>query len=139
MYICLMNPSISFITIGVRDLEKMARFYQKVLGLEMEKEQEGVAFFKMNAGLTFALFKEQDLAEDIGLGSEGWSDQNAYKNMTLAFNFDSKEAVDLYFEQLIAKGVTIQRMPEPVFWGGYRGYFADPEDNYWEVAYNPFL
>lgn len=135
----MMNPPISFVTLGVRDLEKMTDFYQNILGWATETPQEGVTFFKMNTGLIFALFGEKDLAEDIGLGDSGWSDQNSYKNLTLALNFDSVAAVDAYVEQLIQKGVCIQKMPETVFWGGYRGYFADPEDNYWEIAYNPFM
>ena len=133
------NPHISFVTIGVKDLERMSVFYRDTLGWQMEKEEQGVRFFKMNPGLILALFGEQDLAEDIGLKDWRPDDQDSFKRMSLAINLPSKEAVDSYFELLQNKGVTIQKAPQSVFWGGYNGYFKDPEDNYWEVAYNPFL
>lgn len=130
-----MNPAINFITIGVADLEKMRSFYQETLGWLAAKEEDGIAFFKMNNGLIFALYPEQALAEDIG--TVGVS--VGYKNFALAINLPSQQDVDDFFQMLTNKKVTIQKMPEPVFWGGYRGYFADPENNFWEVAYNPFI
>lgn len=133
------NPKISFITLGVKNLAIMTRFYRDVLGWQMEKEQEGVSFFKMNGGTVFALFGADDLAKDIGLTSDHIAVDNTFKKMSLALNFDSIIKVDAFFSFLKQKGVYIQKTPQTVFWGGYSGYFKDPEENYWEVAYNPFL
>lgn len=134
-----MNPQISFITLGVQDLEVMTRFYRDTMGWQMEKEQEGVRFFKMNPGLTFALFGRADLAKDIGIAEQPLPAPGGFKSMSLAINFDSIIKVDAFFASLKEKGIAIQKEPHTVFWGGYSGYFRDPEDNYWEVAYNPFL
>lgn len=133
------NPHISFITIGVRDLAAMTRFYTEVMGWTLQKEQEGVSFFKMASGTIFALFGEQDLADDIGLKNYQADKEPGFKCMSLAINFDSIIKVDAFFAELKEKGVAIQKEPHTVFWGGYSGYFKDPENNYWEVAYNPFL
>lgn len=130
-----MNPAINFITIGVKDLEVMRSFYKNILSWQAEKEEDGIAFFKMANGMIFALFPEEALAEDIGTAQAS----AGYKNFALAINLPSQQEVDDFFQTLIDKKVMIQKMPEPVFWGGYRGYFADPENNFWEVAYNPFL
>ncbi|AYD47030.1 VOC family protein [Arachidicoccus soli] len=130
-----MNPAISFITIGVNDLQKMKSFYKDVLGWQTTKDEEGIAFFKMNEGLIFSLFPENELAKDIGIINTS----SEYKNFSLAINLPTQKEVDDFFQMLIEKNVTIQKMPELVLWGGYRGYFADPENNFWEVAYNPFL
>ena len=134
-----MNPNISFITLGVKDLDKMTAFYKDTLGWTMEKQQEGVRFFKMNSGLIFALFPEASLAEDIGLESTQMPATDEFKRMSLAINFDSITKVDAFIASIKQKGVEIKKEPQTVFWGGYSGYFADPERNYWEVAYNPFL
>ncbi|ANI90656.1 hypothetical protein A9P82_06715 [Arachidicoccus ginsenosidimutans] len=130
-----MIQNISFITIGVKDLDKMKSFYKDMLGWKTSNDEEGIVFFKMDNGLTFALFPEKELAEDIGTAQV----LAGYKNFALAINLPSQEDVNDFFQTLIEKKVTIQKMPEPVFWGGYRGYFSDPENNFWEVAYNPFL
>ena len=130
-----MNPAINFITIGVKDLEKMKTFYKEILGWKAEPDEDGIVFFKMKNGLMFALYPQEALAEDIGTVNVS----AAYKNFSLAVNLPSQKEVDDFFQTLIDKKVTIQKMPEPVFWGGYRGYFADPENNFWEVAYNPFM
>lgn len=130
-----MNPAINFITIGVKNLELMRKFYTETLGWQAEEDEDGIAFFKMNNGIMFALYPQGALAEDVGTTHVSAD----YKNFTLAINLSSQQAVDDFFQSIMKKKVTIQRMPEKVFWGGYRGYFADPENNFWEVAYNPFL
>lgn len=130
-----MNPAINFITIGVKDLKVTSAFYKQVLGWQPHEEQDDITFFKMGHGLTLALYPQDALAEDIGTSGVCMG----YKNFALAINLPSQQDVDVFFQALIDKRVTIHRMPEPVFWGGYRGYFADPENNCWEVAYNPFL
>lgn len=130
----LLKQRLSFLTFGVKDLEKMKAFYKEVLGWETMKEDGGIVFFKMN-GFIFGLFPSDELAEDIGVNGEG----AGFKRFSVAINFNSEKAVDEAFDALRKKGVRIVREPEKVFWGGYRGYFADIEDNYWELAFNPFL
>ncbi|HEY0299240.1 MAG TPA: VOC family protein [Arachidicoccus sp.] len=134
-HINIMIQNISFITIGVKDLHKMASFYTDILGWQVKKDVSGIAFFKMNNGLTLALFSQSNLAEDIGIAQ----DSAQYKGFALAINLPSQKEVDDFFQTLIEKKVTVQKMPEPVFWGGYRGYFADPENNFWEVVFNPLI
>ena len=82
-----------------------------------------------------ALFPADELAEDIGIPQDG----HGFKRITLAINFRSEKEVDEAADEMRKKGVKIVLQPERVFWGGYRGYIADPEDNYWELAYNPQL
>ena len=129
-----MQQKLSFVTIGVQDLPAMKAFYQNVFGWKVLKDMDGIAFFKLN-GFIFGLFPADELAEDVGVAP----DCNGFKRITMAINFPSEAAVDAQFAELTAKGATIIKAPEKVFWGGYRGYIADPENNYWELAHNPFL
>ncbi|MDX1958405.1 MAG: VOC family protein [Leptospiraceae bacterium] len=130
-----MKQTISFFTIGVRDLKLMSKFYMEVFEWKpMKDDYEGILFFQMK-GLIFALFPEDELAADIGTVSDG----KGFKRFTCAINFKSEAEVDEKFNQLVSKGAKILKSPEKVYWGGYRGYIADPEDNYWELAYNPFI
>lgn len=129
-----MQQQLSFITIGVKDLDVMKNWYNYVFGWEPMKHDGNIVFYKMN-GLIFALFPFEELAKDIGISPEG----SGFKKFTLAINLSSKAAIDSQFEEFRKKGVAIVKSPEKVFWGGYSGYIADPENNYWEFAYNPFL
>ncbi|MBL7913538.1 MAG: VOC family protein [Bacteroidia bacterium] len=129
-----MQQQLSFITIGVKDLDVMKNWYNHVFGWEPMKHDVNIVFYKMN-GLIFALFPFEELAKDIGISPEG----SGFKKFTLAINLSSEAAIDSQFEEFRKKGVAIVKSPEKVFWGGYSGYIADPENNYWEFAYNPFL
>ena len=129
-----MNQRLSFITIGVENLEVMTRFYKGKFGWTTLKEMDGISFFLLN-GFVLGLFPANELAADIGIQPGG----SGFKRFTLSINFNSEEAVDSVFEDLKSKGVEIVKAPEKVFWGGYSGYIKDPEDNYWELAYNPYL
>ena len=129
-----MEQQLSFITIGVRDLDAMKNWYNTVFGWEPMKQEGDIVFYKMN-GLIFALFPFEELAKDIGISSDG----SGFKKFTLAINLSSEAAIDSQFEEFRKKGVTIVKSPEKVFWGGYSGYIADPDNNYWEFAFNPFL
>lgn len=129
-----MQQRISFFTIGVSDLNAMRDFYKEKFGWMPMKDSDGIVFFKLN-GFIFGLYPKEELAEDIGVKEDG----KGFKRFTMAINLDSEKAVDTLFEALKKKGVKIIKAPEKVFWGGYRGYVADIEDNYWEFAYNPFL
>ncbi len=129
-----MQQQLSFITLGVRDLDTMKNWYNHVFGWEPMKHEGNIVFYKME-GLIFALFPFEELAKDIGISSDG----SGFKKFTLAINLSSEAAIDSQFDEFRKKGVTIVKSPEKVFWGGYSGYIADPENNYWEFAYNPFL
>ena len=129
-----MDQRISFFTIGVSDLVAMKNFYIEKFGWKPMKDSDGIVFFKLN-GFVFGLYPKKELAEDIGVGEDG----NGFKRFTMAINLNSEKEVDEVFEKLKRKNVKIIKSPEKVFWGGYRGYVADIEDNYWEFAYNPFL
>lgn len=129
-----MDQRITFVTIGVKDLEAMKQFYNTCFGWKPLKDNDGIVFYKLN-GMILGLFPANELAEDIGIESDG----SGFKQMTLAINLRSEAEVDSAFHSLIANGAVPVLKPEKVFWGGYRGYIADPENNYWELAYNPFL
>jgi uncharacterized glyoxalase superfamily protein PhnB len=124
--------SISLITLGVGDLDRARDFYA-ALGWEAAEAGEGVVFIQL-AGQALALFGVEDLAEDQGrpraaLGTGA---------MTLARNFATEAEVDAAFDLALSAGATSIKRPEKVFWGGYSGYFADPDGHVWEVAMNPF-
>ncbi|PAU81790.1 glyoxalase [Halovibrio salipaludis] len=131
-----MKPKISLITLGVDDLDRAIRFYNEGLGLpRYEFESEGVAFFSLE-GTWLALYPREELARDIGLTSTG---EPGFASVTLAHNAPSREDVDVVLAQAVAAGATLIKPAEEVFWGGYSGYFQDPEGHYWEVAFNPFV
>lgn len=129
-----MKQQLHFVTLGVRNLAEMSRFYQTQFGWTPLKEGDGITFFQLN-GVILGLFPEAELAEDIGIppGGEG------FKRFTLAINFHSEAEVDDAFAELQARGVRVVKPPQKVFWGGYSGYVADPEGHCWELAFNPFL
>lgn len=131
-----MKPKISLITLGVHDLQRAIRFYREGLGLpEHETDSEEVAFFKME-GAWLSLFPREALSRDIGIADDAPS---GFSGITLAHNVTSQAAVDQVLEQAVAAGAELIKPGEEVFWGGYSGYFRDPEGHYWEVAYNPFM
>ena len=129
-----MKQLLNFITLGVDDLDKVKKFYQEQFGWTPLKDSDGIAFFKLN-GFILGLFPNNELAKDAGVPDDG----RGFKRFTLAINFKTEQEVDKAFDDLKQKGVKIIKAPEKVFWGGYRGYIADIENNLWEIAYNPFL
>ena len=128
-----MTPQrVTLITLGVADLARARAFYA-ALGWRPAEEAEGVSFYQMN-GLVLALFGRADLAADQGrpgaaLGTGA---------VTLAQNFATEAEVDAAFAAALAAGAVALKAPEKVFWGGYSGYWADPDGHVWEVAMNPF-
>ena len=129
-----MTPQrVTLITLGVADLAAARAFYGRLGWVEHGDSQPGVAFFQMH-GAVLALFGAADLAADQGrpdavLGTGA---------VTLAQNFVSEAEVDAAFAAALAAGGTALKAPEKVFWGGYSGYWADPDGHVWEVAMNPF-
>ncbi len=125
---------ITFITLGVSHLEDMKTWYNEKFGWKPFKDEDGIVFYRLN-GFVLGLFPKEELAKDIGVPEPG----EGFKRFTLAINMNSEKEVDTVFAFFKDNGVTIVKAPEKVFWGGYRGYISDPENNYWEIAYNPFL
>jgi len=128
-----MTPQrVTLITLGVADLKRSAKFYA-ALGWKSTRDQEGIVFYQIN-GMVLGLFGIGPLAEDQGrpgarLGTGA---------MTLAQNFRSTDEVDAAFAKALSVGASALKTPQKVFWGGYSGYYADPDDHVWEVAMNPF-
>lgn len=128
-----MKPAVSLITLGVRDFEASLSFYKDTLGWKTDaKPGDPVAFFPLN-NIVLGLFGRTALAEDAHLKDDG----KGFPGFSLAHNLGSAEEVDALFEDLKKKNVEIVKPPEKVFWGGYSGYFKDPDGFLWEVAWNP--
>lgn len=126
---------MNIISLGVKDLNASRHFYHKILGWEPHSSSnDGISFFKLN-GIFLSLYPEDKLAEDAGVNAQG----QGFKKFSLAYNTRSEKEVDDLIAELNSKGVKIVKEPEKVFWGGYSSYFADPDDNLWEIAYNPYL
>jgi len=129
-----MKPHITIITLGVDDLDRSIAFYQKGLGLPRKEGPEDIAFFETE-GTMLALYSRDKLAEDITVPAEG----SGFRGFTLAHNVESPEAVDATLKEAVAAGAELIKPGQEAFWGGYSGYFKDPDGFYWEVAHNPFL
>jgi catechol 2,3-dioxygenase-like lactoylglutathione lyase family enzyme len=130
-----MEPRISIITLGVSDLNKAIAFYRDGLGLPTNyKEGEGIAFFQLQ-GTWLALYPSDALAKDACLPPE----RARFGGVTLAHNVHGKEEADQVIAQALAAGATLLKPAADTFWGGYSGYFADPDGHPWEVAWNPFF
>lgn len=129
-----MQQRLTILTICVEDLGKMKNFYQGVFGWTPLTDNGSIVFFKMN-GMLLGLYPASEMGKEFPLEDEG----SGFKRFTLAINFKSEKEVDEAFAELESKGVKIVKKPEKVFWGGYSGYVADIEGNYWELAHNPFL
>ena len=128
-----MEPRISIITLGVTDLPRSVEFYRDGLGLPLfDENTESIAFFQ-NRGTWLALYPREALAADIGIAIEG----NGFSGVTLAHNVRTREEVDTLLGVAVAAGATLVKPAEETFWGGYSGYFADPEGYLWEIAWNP--
>jgi catechol 2,3-dioxygenase-like lactoylglutathione lyase family enzyme len=136
-----MKPRITLITLGVDDLDRAVRFYRDGLGWQTpgivgtEFEHGAVAFFELQSGLSLALWPRASLAHDTGLprGTPSTTD------VCLAHNVASRPEVDEILAQVKSAGGRIVKPALDTFWGGYAGYFQDPDQHLWEVAWNPQL
>lgn len=136
-----MKARITLITLGVDDLERAVRFYRDGLGMEtpgivgQEFERGAVAFFDLQPGLKLALWPRKSMAHDTGLPLTSPSPTE----FALGHNVLSKAEVDVVMEQARNAGAVIVKPAGDTFWGGYAGYFHDPDEHLWEVAWNPHL
>lgn len=129
-----MDPRITLVTLGVADLQESIRFYRDGLDLPMDDREadDPIAFFSL-AGTRLALFPHESLAEDVTVSPEG----RGFRGITLAHNVESKAAVDAVLDEAAAAGADVVKPARDADWGGYSGYFADPDGHLWEVAWNP--
>lgn len=127
-----MDPRLSLVTLGVTDLDRAREFYRDGLGLP-ERETDGTVAFYDLAGTWLALYPWDALAEDAGVDPDG----SGFRGVALAHNVRSKEAVDDQLAEAESAGATVVKPAQDVFWGGYSGYFEDPDGHLWEVAWNP--
>lgn len=130
-----MKPKIGLVTLGVCDLKRALGFYRDGLGWPTHdyKADAGVVFFALE-GTWLALYPRDKLAEDAGL-----PDGSGFGGITLAHNEPSEEQVDRAYARALAAGAKAVKPPAKTFWGGYSGYFADPDGHMWEIAFNPFM
>ena len=131
-----MQPRISIITLGVQDLETSLRFYRDGLGFPTTRSaDQGIIFFQ-TGGVCLALYPSEKLAEDV---SEDFvAERSKFSGVTLAHNVREKSEVDEVLAQAERAGATIEKPGQDVFWGGYSGYFSDPDGHLWEVAWGAF-
>ena len=129
------KPKIGIVTLGVADIERALVFYRDGLGWPTHHYKPGddCIFFALE-GAFLALYPRDKLAEDAQVSVQG----SGFSGIALAHNEPSKADVDRAFAVAIAAGARAVKQPQDVFWGGYSGYFADPDGYLWEVAYNPF-
>lgn len=136
-----MKPQISVLTLGVKDLEKSVKFYRDGLGFSTEGitgeefKHGAVAFFDLQSGLKLALWPRTSIAHDTGISVQNPS----ALEFTLGHNVVSKEEVNRVMELAENSGAKIIKPAADTFWGGYAGYFQDPDSHLWEIVYNPDL
>jgi uncharacterized protein len=128
-----MEQRLTVVTLGVSDLARARRFYCEGLGWTADRSSSADIVLIPVGHLVLALFPRQLLAEDAGLPDRG----EGFGGITLAQNVRSKDEVDAALARAEQAGARITRPAQEVFWGGYSGYFADPDGHPWEVAYNP--
>ena len=129
-----MRQTISFVTLGVRDLARSRAFYRALGWQESAGSKEAVAFFQVG-NIAFALFGRDDLAADAGVAAAG----QGFAGFTLAHNVPSEGDVDATLQEAVAAGGALVAAGNRAPWGGFRGYFADPDGFLWEVCHNPFF
>lgn len=136
-----MKPRLSVLTLAVDDLERSLRFYRDGLGLSTpgvigrEFEHGAVAFFDLQPGLKLAIWPRKSLIHDTGLPQGGAS----ATEFSLGHNLSSPQEVDAVMKQAEEAGAVIVKAAQKTFWGGYAGYFQDPDGHLWEIVWNPHL
>ncbi|MDM0043403.1 VOC family protein [Variovorax dokdonensis] len=137
-----MEPRVTLITLGVEDLERAVAFYRDGLGLPttgivgQEFENGAVAFFDLQDGLKLAVWPRASMAADTGIAQQAGGRPLEF---TLGHNVLSRSEVDSVLQQATKAGATLVKAPADTFYGGYGGYFMDPDGHLWEVVYNPHM
>ncbi len=129
-----MKQTISFVTLGVTDLDRSRRFYNALGWEESSGSQAEVAFFQAGS-IAFALFGRESLATDAKVSSHG----SGFPGFSISHNVGSESEVESTLQEAVAAGGKLIRSGEKAPWGGFRGYFADPDGFLWEVCFNPFF
>ena len=129
-----MQPRLSLVTLGVADIARARAFYEALGFKASNASQESVTFFDAG-GVVLGLFGRSALAEDAKVSDS----QPGFSGVALAHNARSEADVDAVLREAVAAGAKLLKPGQKVFWGGYAGYFADPDGHLWEVAYNPFF
>jgi uncharacterized protein len=127
-----MEQRISIVTLGVADLERSRRFYERLGWRRSMSKAEGIVFFQ-SGGMALALFPRNELAKDANIPADG----EGFGGITLAYNARSRQEVDSVLAAAVNAGAKLLKPAQDVFWGGYSGYFSDPDGFLWEVAWNP--
>lgn len=127
-----MEQRLSIVTLGVRDMARARAFYQRLGWRASSASNDDVAFYRAG-GVVLGLYGRIALAEDAKVSPDG----EGFAGMALAHNTSSREAVDGVIAEAVAAGGTLVKAAEDVFWGGYSGYFTDPDGHLWEAAWNP--
>jgi uncharacterized protein len=130
----IMEQRISIVTLGVSDLQRSRDFYERMGWKKSSASSEGIVFFQAG-GMALALYPRSELAKDAQVSAEG----HGFGGMTIAYNGRTRGEVDAVLAEAKAAGATIAKPAQEAFWGGYSGYFADPDGFLWEVAWNPFF
>jgi uncharacterized protein len=129
-----MEQRISLVTLGVADLARSREFYER-LGWHRSSASSGDIVFFQAGGMALALYPRTELAKDANVHPEGY----AFPGFTLAYNARTREEVDAVLAEAQKVGATLLKPAQEAFWGGYSGYFSDPDGFLWEVAWNPFF
>jgi hypothetical protein len=127
-----MEQRLSLVTLGVRDMARARGFYERLGWRASSASNDAVTFFQ-GGGAVLGLYGRDALADDASVSPDG----SGFSGVALAHNTASREAVDAVIAEAQAAGGTVVKPAEDVFWGGYSGYFADPDGHLWEVAWNP--
>lgn len=128
---------INLICLGVRDMQKSLAFYKNIGFRTFEKDHNPPIVFFNSQGTKLELYPIDRLAQDINADTPPVIADSGFNGITLAINLKSEQEVDAFMETVVRHEGTIAKQPEKVFWGGYSGYFQDPDGYYWEVAYGP--
>jgi uncharacterized protein len=127
-----MEQRMSIITLGVADLQRSREFYERLGWRRSMANTEGIAFFQ-TGGMALALYPRHDLAKDANVSAQG----DGFSGISLAYNARTRAEVDAVLHEAVAAGAKLVKPAEEAFWGGYSGYFSDPDSFLWEVAWNP--
>lgn len=126
--------SLSIVALGVADLARARAFYEALGFVAAGPSDDKIVFFRLD-NIVLSLYPRHLLAEDALVANDG----QGFDGVTLAQNHPSQAAVDAAMAAALAAGATLRKTPQKVFWGGYSGYFADPDGHLWELAYNPYF